>query len=681
MTLKRRVLWQCATAWLGLLALVGCGSGDPPATIDVKADTAAVAWNATASIDVLANDTASRGAVTLTAVGTPAHGTARIDAGKLVYTPSAGYYGSDTVSYTAKAVEGGTEGSGSLSLAVSAQLSLKGVITDLPVANAAVTVAVGSASFQTTANAKGEYNVTVTGLDPTAFVRISASGVGAQANVKLISLVPAFSALASAVDANGRVASTAIPALDATHLSTAVAALLARANGGVMPSDGATLARLLPKINAIQVQRLAAVVRMVADFGLALPSGTPDTLALLLDPAKTDALVAAQYANNAEQFAGVLASVAGDAPGVTNLSIAATGEQTLVYEAVNPSSATASVISYRPDGSASYRGADVPSGSVEGTWLKQGDSIRIAFTSPVTTTTFSFDFDPITQNQNEVLTEHTGVVIKHLASGSSTALATVASTGSSTYTDGSRRGQTVPGIDWGVADMVFRVHDLAQRLPIDAADVTPGARWGGVRAERLSTVQANVSTDVLRLDAAGKGRLEIRALDVDWALADRWLTVTQPGLTLRYARLAPDDGRGFEMWLVTERVGGVDVNARVLPLVLADAAPVFTAATAARNWRNEGAFEGSPEILFLIKLFANQSASVFGSAAAVTSWSLLPSGSIEIKRRSSSGTLTQTRRWTLLKKSGDNIFVQEDITGSVVVNRLVWYRDLGAAAP
>ena len=211
MTLKRRVLWQCTTAWLGLLALVGCGSGDPPATIDVKADTAAVAWNATASIDVLANDTASRGAVTLTAVGTPAHGTARIDAGKLVYTPSAGYYGSDTVSYTAKAVEGGTEGSGSLSLVVSAQLSLKGVITDLPVANAAVTVAVGSASFQTTANAKGEYNVTVTGLDPTAFVRISANGVGAQANVKLISLVPAFSALVSAVDANGQVASTAIP--------------------------------------------------------------------------------------------------------------------------------------------------------------------------------------------------------------------------------------------------------------------------------------------------------------------------------------------------------------------------------------------------------------------------------------------------------------------------------------
>lgn len=677
MTHNGSVLRCTIWTWLGAVALAGCGQG--AATLEIKADAASVFWNAATTVDVLANDVASRGVVELIAVGTPAHGSARIDAGKLVYTPSAGYFGSDTVSYTARAVEGGIEASGSLTLAVSAQLSLKGLITDLPVANAVVSVTVGSTVFQTTANAKGAYNVAVTGLDPAAFVRISASGVGAQANVKLISLVPAFSALASAVDAQGQVASTAIPALDATHLSTAVAALLARANGGVMPSDGATLARLLPKINAIQVQRLAAVVRMVADFGLVLPSGTPDTLALLLDPAKTDALVAAQVANNSEQFAAVLASVAGDAPGLTNLSIAAAGEQTLVYEASNPSVTGSSVISYRPDGSATYRtGNSVASVNAEGRWSIQAGAIRIVFNRPVTTTTFSFDFDPITQNQNQILTEQTGVIIKHLASGSSTALATQANTGSANYTDGSRRGQAVAGIDWGVAGQVLRVHDVALRLPIDDADVTPGARWGGVKAERLSIIRASGSADVLRLDGAGKGRLEFGALDVDWGTADRWLSVTQPGLTLRYARLAPDDGRGFEMWLVTERVGGVDVDMAVVTLVMADAAPAFTATTAARDWRNEGSFEVGPESPAIINLYADLSARVFGSSNRAN-WSLLPSGVVELRRQSSSGAVTQTRRWTLLKKSGDSHFVLEDITGSVTAKRMVWYRDMGAA--
>lgn len=51
--------------------------------------------------DVLANDTAVEGALTITAVGMPAHGAAAIVANKISYSPTAYYYGTDSFTYEA----------------------------------------------------------------------------------------------------------------------------------------------------------------------------------------------------------------------------------------------------------------------------------------------------------------------------------------------------------------------------------------------------------------------------------------------------------------------------------------------------------------------------------------------------------------------------------------------------
>jgi glucose/arabinose dehydrogenase len=74
---------------------------DPPVAVD---DTASTSVGRAITIDVLAND--SRGpqdeaaqTLTIAGVGTPAHGTAAVDAGKIRYTPSPGYLGADSFSY------------------------------------------------------------------------------------------------------------------------------------------------------------------------------------------------------------------------------------------------------------------------------------------------------------------------------------------------------------------------------------------------------------------------------------------------------------------------------------------------------------------------------------------------------------------------------------------------------
>lgn len=74
-------------------------------------DTATVPMNTATPINVLANDTDPDGhALTITAVSTPAHGTATIVGGTSVtYTPNAGYTGGDTFSYTVSDGFGSTD--------------------------------------------------------------------------------------------------------------------------------------------------------------------------------------------------------------------------------------------------------------------------------------------------------------------------------------------------------------------------------------------------------------------------------------------------------------------------------------------------------------------------------------------------------------------------------------------
>jgi ELWxxDGT repeat protein len=83
----------------------------------VLADTAPVAVadssnsinDAAATIDVLANDTDSDGtldAASITITTNPAHGTAVVASGKVLYTPSTGYSGVDTFAYTVKDNQG-----------------------------------------------------------------------------------------------------------------------------------------------------------------------------------------------------------------------------------------------------------------------------------------------------------------------------------------------------------------------------------------------------------------------------------------------------------------------------------------------------------------------------------------------------------------------------------------------
>jgi outer membrane protein OmpA-like peptidoglycan-associated protein len=79
----------------------------PPTAVN---DTFTVPFNSSGNVfDVLANDSDPDGdALTITAVGSPAHGIAVVTAGKVSYTAASGYSGTDTFTYSIADGKGGT---------------------------------------------------------------------------------------------------------------------------------------------------------------------------------------------------------------------------------------------------------------------------------------------------------------------------------------------------------------------------------------------------------------------------------------------------------------------------------------------------------------------------------------------------------------------------------------------
>ena len=81
----------------------------PPAAVN---DSFTVPFNSAGNVfDVLANDSDPDGdALSITAVSSPAHGTAVISAGKVIYTPATGYAGADNFTYAIADGKSGTAG-------------------------------------------------------------------------------------------------------------------------------------------------------------------------------------------------------------------------------------------------------------------------------------------------------------------------------------------------------------------------------------------------------------------------------------------------------------------------------------------------------------------------------------------------------------------------------------------
>lgn len=664
------------------LLLSACGGGDDPPDVTLTAadDAATLDWRASTLVDVLANDRASRGALSLTALASPpAHGTAVIEGGQLRYTPAEGFFGVDSLRYTVRAEDGGATATATLNLTVQARLALSGVITDAPVAGAAVTLRVGDRSIEATADDQGRYSAEVLSADPTAWVQVT--GVSVDGRVRLVSVVGDLSALAATASVgSGAVDAATVPALSATHWTTAAAALMARSNGGVVPDTPEALAAARGAVDASSQATLAAAVRLVADHGAALPAGKSDTLALLLDEAATEAFTASQPA-----FAEVRNALAAELPPTRAVALTVDAPRRLMFTLANPIAGGGGIVELRPDGTAIAHEGQT---SRAATWSQADGELTVRFDSPIATVSFELWTDPATGQQTQVAAEYRshGYRARLVEGDWQAGSVELDAETSAVYTSGPPAGQPLPGyVDTGHGYLTG-VRDIGQAIGVAATELVDGVRLAGLPVGDGTVPGESPSRrDIVRLAADGSARFELSGKEARWSHADGWIVLTFDDRTLRATRVSRDVGTGIETWVVEGRFDGVDGRLREAIAGVVDPALAFTADNATRQWRAEGFYRASPEFNAnnILQLYADGGAS---GTPPITRWQAGTTGSLDMVRVRNG--LDYPRRWIPIQRTGPHWLVLEVVdfsyaggspAGTTVEWRVNWYRDLGPA--
>ena len=416
----------------------------------------------------------------------------------MLYTPAAGYTGSDSLQYTAKGTAG--TGIGTVRIQVGQALVLQGKITDSPIANALVTATVGGFHFSTTADADGNYSLPIVGLgDP--MVTMAAQGTGAQSAASFLSVLGEFDRLQSEAgdstltrDENNQV--------QVTNVSTAQAYLLQVANGGAPVTDDEQLVTAREGLANGDLLNMAAAIKLVVDAGYALPAGVTDTLALISDPSALATFTQAVNADDPDAFGNAINEIAAD-PDLTVPSAAGDmlGTYTLVFDLGTPGTVSNGYIqgarlTLNADGTGSYVRA-APNLDPSVTWTFENGRAVIVPNAPVVNTSYEF----VGGVQVRRLSSETRIELSKLFDGNGRDTLAVTSTETISYPDN-------PGIPGGTRTGTgtnIGIRDEQGIVPIEPADLvgTTRAVWVG------DTPYANsnfTGMDLFTFSAGGAGQ-------------------------------------------------------------------------------------------------------------------------------------------------------------------------------
>lgn len=610
--------------WLGVVAaalLAACGGSGDDATLSTRDDSATLTWNTTAEVDVLANDAAQGGTLALVGLEQPAHGRAEIVDGRILYTPQAGWFGRDRLTYTAGAA--GLTRDATLDLTVQAQLVLRGRVDDAPLAGAAVTASVGTQRATANADADGAFVVELLPDAPEAVVRLEAAGAGRQAAVRLVGLAGSAGTLAAAADAGGVVDTTAAPGLRVSPLTTAAAALMG-ADAGGEPGTADALQRARDRLDGDALLSLATLLRLVAGDGEPLPAGVADTWALLRDAGASAAMRRGLQAEG-RWYAAYQATLAA-APAQRFVG-PASGSATVVTAGAAGSVAGGERFELSAGGGGS---ASAVQGTQAVTWSVGADGALVVRYAPARHLYDGFAPDDGTMRRYEL----TETRLAPLGSGFARAVQTVRSV----YVDGPSAGSVADPATAGEPSVVA-LFDRLDAYPLAADALAAGRRWAGVATLAAPSAERGAGADLLEVTATGSARLWLSQANRTLALADGGFVLTAAdGTAWRYRRLAPAGADGLETWLV-QSGSGAAAWSEVLRLRPLPAALPADAAALARTWRWEpGA--GSDAVDYVLR--ADGSASVAGGAAQ---WLLRSDGELRITRETRNDGIDRYAQW------------------------------------
>ncbi|NND59377.1 MAG: carboxypeptidase regulatory-like domain-containing protein, partial [Gammaproteobacteria bacterium] len=152
-------------------------------------------------------------------------------------------------------------------------ISISGKVTDMPIANATVTVTVGGQTFTADAptDAEGNYTVEISSDDPNAIVVLEATD---STGVHFTAVLDDFGGFEAKADSDGNVADT-----DITNVTTAHYLLATNASDDGSIDDADELDEVAGRIDPAAVLQLSAAIKLVVENieGVALPDGVDNT--------------------------------------------------------------------------------------------------------------------------------------------------------------------------------------------------------------------------------------------------------------------------------------------------------------------------------------------------------------------------------------------------------------------
>ncbi|MEJ6004693.1 Ig-like domain-containing protein [Paucibacter sp. AS339] len=669
------------------LALSACGGGggstpEPPkpgaVVLNLAVDEATLSWNKASSLKVLANDSASRGALSLSEVSKPANGTAKIIGSEIEYTPTAGYVGSDTFTYTAQG-EDGSKATAAVNLKINAALLLKGVVSDGPIANAVVTANVGSKTFTATADAQGAYSLPVQTDSLSDSVQLSASGVGTQSAVKLTSLLGDMAALGKLADKDGQLSPAQASSTQVTHYSTALAALVKENNGSQAPSTLAKLEELSAAVSGDRLIELATAIKLVVDKGVALPAGVADTAALVANPGSAAALAAFL---KTQQALPVYEATRGEVlagPGTNQGQVFAPKEaQSQLYFVAELGRSALQRVDYRPDGSATIINS---SGTREAKWTAKAGEIELTLLTPFSQSSFSAEPDA-TGQQYEVRLDTVGARFKQLAGGPQKGQVLVSLHNRQEVVSGSNKGKVLSD-DWSFAYPASS-QDLRSLAPTQASDFPVGARFPGIFVEsELKEYGQGNTADIMVINGAGTATLLLSGVNLTWSIVDGQLVTFYPnGAERRYSMLRENLPGDLVLLMATDYSKGLPQRALPTLATRMDSPQGFIAdAGLYKRWYSRLNPSSSDKFGFEFRAGGTGlTLNVFNGVESnqALSWSIKPDGNLRMLRGTSS-----IREWKLLARQGANLTVLESqqsaSNGSITIPwRVAVYTDTSA---
>ena len=674
---------QISTRWIPsamaaavLAALSACGgdSDSPAAMATASGDSATVAWNTTTALAVTTNDTIANGAASITVSTPPAHGTAVVSGNSIRYTPATGWFGADTLSYTLTV--GDRTSTADVQIAVAAHMTLSGTVRDDAMPGARVVLTIGGvAQPAVTADADGKYSVDISTATPTDFITLKATGAGAQSNVVLSSLVGDAGATAAVAATDGTVSATSLPAANVTNIATAEAVLTAQALGKT-PASSADIAAAQGQFTSAQTLQMATAIKLVADAGVALPSGAADTLALVSSPTAYASFVTTQATTNATVFNATQAAVLADPAIAVAPPAPAAGAPDIDMVLTLGQGAGATGVTrmrLKADGTAVVAGAPARTAK----WEINGSEIDVAYDTPITGTTFIIGSDG---NQWQATETDFGFKVRQLGTGT----ATQAFVGSTTFTEGPDNGNTTSLPEAWLTETI-----VTATQAFHDTDFAVGAEWAGVLTTDFDPNTADYTNqDVLKIVDATHVLYERTGVTATYAINGGSLVVTLPtGAMFSYTRLFTGP-KGEERWLTTRLVDGAATWVYDAGVVKVTAGLSFTTASATGDYLsyiNAGLATGQ----FYIDLLADGTGSGSNTPGATElykplgSWAIGQDGTETLTRyyceSDSSGVgfcsagdiawnvdngyaYGQARAWKLLATAGSNIYVMERLS-------------------